>query len=75
MGRNGYKILYLFCPQTTNYDRVYRDVDSNTNPVGYVDFDNFEVFCSLLESLHDLSVKNKEANFLMSISRTSWNGQ
>ena len=45
---------------------VYRDLDSNSNPAGYVDFDNFEVFCSLLKSLHDHPVKNKEANFLMS---------
>jgi hypothetical protein len=45
---------------------VYRDVDSNSNPAGYVDFDNFEGFCSLLKSLHDHPVKSKEANFLMS---------
>ena len=45
---------------------VYRDKYSNSNPAGYVDFDNFEVFCSLLKSLHDHPVKNKEANFLMS---------
>ena len=45
---------------------VHRDVNSNSNPVGYVDCDNFEVFCSLLKSLHDHPVKNKEANFSMS---------
>ena len=45
---------------------VYRDLNSNSNPAGYVDFDNFKVFCFLLKWLHDHPVKNKESNFLMS---------
>jgi hypothetical protein len=61
----GIRFYTSFVPEPLTMT-VYRDVDSNSNPVGYVDFDNFEVFCSLLESLHDHSVENKEANFLMS---------
>jgi hypothetical protein len=61
----GIRFYTSFVPEPLTMT-VYRDLDSKSNPVGYVDFDNFEVFCSLLKSLHDHSVKNKEANFLMS---------
>jgi hypothetical protein len=44
---------------------VYRDKYSN-NPAGYFHCKNIEVFSSVLKSLHSRSVKNKEANFLIS---------
>jgi hypothetical protein len=62
----GIRVYTRFVPEPLTMT-VYRDVDSNS-PAGYVAFDNFEIFCSLLRSLHDHSVKNKEANFLMSLA-------
>jgi hypothetical protein len=61
----GIRLYTRFVPEPLTMT-VYRDLKSNNNPAGYVDFDNFEVFCSLLKSLHDHHVKTKKANFLMS---------
>jgi hypothetical protein len=44
---------------------VYRDKYSN-KPAGYFHCENIQVFSSVLKSLNSCSVKNKEANFLIS---------
>jgi len=60
----GIRLYTLFVPNPLT-GTVYRDKYSN-KPAGYFHCENIQAFSSMLKSLHSCSVKNKEANFLMS---------
>jgi hypothetical protein len=60
----GIRLYTSFVPNPLT-GTVYRDKYSN-NPAGYFDCDNVQVFSSVLKSLHSSSMKNKEANLLIS---------